>query len=77
MTKVNQGKRQVFDDAFRREAVPILLTSGRTLGQVGAEISNNADRSPQGCWTLAHDPERRFGPSDRRHPERKTGFLRR
>lgn len=37
MTKKN-GKQRVFDEAFRREAVRILATSGRTIRQVADDL---------------------------------------
>ena len=37
MTKKN-GKQPVFDEAFRREAVRLLSTSGRTVRQVAADL---------------------------------------
>jgi len=38
MIKKQDGKRRVFDDSFRREAVRILVTGGRTIWQVGADL---------------------------------------
>ena len=37
MTKKN-GKQPVFDEAFRREAVRILATGGRTVRQVADDL---------------------------------------
>ena len=37
MTKKN-GKQPVFDEAFRREAVRLLATSGRTVRQVADDL---------------------------------------
>ncbi len=38
MGKKQDGKRRVFDDAFRKEAVRILATSGRTIIEVADDL---------------------------------------
>jgi transposase len=68
MGKVNQGKRRVFDDAFRREAVRILRTSGRSLGQVGADLGVTV--SSLGKWKAQFAEEELLaGPHEDVHKE--------
>ena len=38
MGNSKNGKRKVFDDDFRKEAVRILATSGRTIREVAADL---------------------------------------
>ncbi len=38
MVKKVEVQRRVYDEAFRREAVRILLTSGRTIEQVAHDL---------------------------------------
>jgi len=38
MCNSTNGKRKVFDDDFRKEAVRLLATSGRTIREVAADL---------------------------------------
>jgi transposase len=38
MIKSKNGKRQVYDEAYKREAVRILTTSGRTIFEVAKDL---------------------------------------
>ena len=38
MGNSKNGKRKVFDDDFRKEAVRLLATSGRTIREVAADL---------------------------------------
>ena len=38
MTKKSDGKRQAYDEEFKREAVRILITSGRTVVDVADDL---------------------------------------
>ena len=47
------GKRRVFDDAFRREAVRILASSDRTIRQVAGDLGVGV--SSLGKWKRQYD----------------------
>ena len=47
------SKRRVFDDAFRREAVRVLATSGRTIRQVADDLGVGV--SSLGKWKRQFD----------------------
>jgi transposase len=68
MSKVKDGKRRVFDDGFRREAVRILKTSGRTIRQVGADLGVTV--SSLGKWKAQFAEEELLaGPHEDVHKE--------
>ena len=57
------GKRRVFDDAFRREAVRVLATSDRTIRQVAGDLGVGV--SSLGKWKRQFDEEALLaGPHD-------------
>ncbi len=57
------GKQPVFDEAFRREAVRILKTSGRTIRQVAGDLGIGF--STLGKWKSKFDEaELMAGPHD-------------
>ena len=62
MTRKN-GKQQVFDEAFKREAVRILATSGRTIRQVAGDLGIGF--STLGKWkSRLEEAELMAGPHD-------------
>jgi transposase len=62
MTKKN-GKQPIFDEAFKREAVRILATSGRTIREVSSDLG--IGNSTLGKWKLAfEEAELMAGPHD-------------
>ena len=67
--KVNaRAKQPVFDEAFKREAVRILSTSGRTIPQVADDLG--VGKSTLGKWKRQHDEaELMAGPHDDLHKE--------
>lgn len=68
MGKIKDGNRRVFDDAFRREAVRILATSGRSIRQVAEDL--NIAVSSLSKWKRRSDEaELLAGPHDDVHKE--------
>lgn len=68
MGKSKDGKRRVFDDAYRREAVRILTTSGRSTRHVAEDL--NIAVSSLSKWKRRHDEaELLAGPHDDVHKE--------
>ena len=68
MAKSKGGKREVYDDAFRREAVRILAASGRTIREVGADLGVGV--SSLGKWKSQFAEEDLLaGPHDDLHKE--------
>ena len=68
MGKISESKRRVYDDAFRREAVRILATSGRTIVEVCRDL--NIGVSSLGKWKRQLDQaELLAGPHDDVHKE--------
>ena len=68
MGKKLERKRRVFDDAFRKEAVRILATSGRTIIDVAADLGVGV--SSLGKWKRQIDEaELLSGPHDDLHKE--------
>ena len=63
MTKSKNGKRQVYDEAFKKEAVRILTTSGRTILEVAKDLG--LGRSTLSKWKSRLDEaELLAGPHD-------------
>jgi len=63
MVKNPDGKQQRFNEAFKREAVRILATSGQTLRQVAADLGVGV--STLGKWKSRQDEaELTAGPHD-------------
>ena len=63
MVKTKNGKRQVYDEAYRREAVRILTTSGRTIFEVSKDLG--LGRSTLSKWKRQIDEaELLAGPHD-------------
>lgn len=63
MVKNQDGKQQRFTEAFKREAVRILATSGQTLRQVAADLGVGV--STLGKWKSRQDEaELMAGPHD-------------
>lgn len=48
MSEAKSGNRQLYDEAFRREAVRLLATSGRTINEVASDLG--IGRSTLGKW---------------------------
>ena len=68
MGKDKSSKGRVIDDAFRREAVRILSTSGRTVEQVAGDLG--IGRSTLTKWKLRlAEAELLAGPHDDVHKE--------
>ena len=68
MTKFKNGKREVFDDAYRKEAVRILTTSGRTVEQVASDLG--IGRSSLSKWKARFaEAELLAGPHEDVHKE--------
>ena len=68
MSKSKDTKRQVFDEAFKREAVRILTSSGRTLIQVADDLG--VGRSTLTKWkSKLSEAELLAGPHDDLHKE--------
>ena len=62
------GTRPKFDDAFRREAVRILKTSGRTISQVSDDLG--LGKSTLNIWKLElEQAELMAGPHDDVHKD--------
>jgi transposase len=63
MTKKASGQQRDYDEAFRREAVRILATSGRPLIKVAADLG--IGRSTLGAWkSQFKEAELLAGPHD-------------
>ena len=63
MIKSKTGKRQVYDEAFKKEAVRILTTSGRTILEVSKDLG--LGRSTLSKWKSHLDEaELLAGPHD-------------
>lgn len=63
MGKKAEIGRRIYDEAFRREAVRILVTSGRTVPQVAADLG--IGRSTLGAWkSKMAEAELLAGPHD-------------
>ena len=68
MAKSKNGKREVFDDAYRKEAVRILTTSGRTVEQVAGDLG--IGRSSLSKWKARFaEAELLAGPHEDVHKE--------
>ena len=68
MSKKQVPERQVFDAAFRKEAVRILASSGRSIPAVAADLG--VGKSTLGKWKRTHDEALLLaGPHDDLHKE--------
>ena len=68
MSAKRRGKQPQFDEAFRREAVRILGSSGRTIAQVAGDLG--IGHSTLGRWKLdLEEADLLAGPHDDVHKE--------